>query len=142
MSTNSISGVNATMPTYMSGASSKIPPQQKMANLFQRIDTNNSGSITRAQFTNFFQNANKPVAFQNMGADAIFSKISQNGANSNGANGNSVSQQDFVKGMTNLIEQMRNQAANGVTAQSPAQTTSASLSSFDTILGKHINTYG
>ena len=129
----SVSATSANMPRIMSGASARMSPNQKMTNLFQTIDSNNSGLITQAQFTQNFQSANPPVAFKNMGADAVFNKLSQNGSNS-------VSKQDFVAGMTKLMAEVRNQAANGTTAPSPAQTISNSSSSFDAILGNYINT--
>lgn len=131
---STISSVNATMPRVMSGASSRMSPNQKMTNLFQQIDANNSGSITPAQFTQAFQNLNPPVAFKNMGHEAILSKLDPNGSNS-------ISKQDFVAGMTKLMEQARNQAANGAAAPSPVQTISDSRASFDAILGNFINTH-
>lgn len=130
---STISNVNASMPRVMSGASSRMSPHQKMTNLFQQMDNNNSGLITQAQFVQTFQNTNPPVAFKNMGADAVFNKLNQNGSGS-------VSKQDFVAGMTKLMEQVRNQSISGTTASSPAQTISNSSSSFDAILGNHINT--
>ncbi len=130
----SISGMNANMPTIMSGASSRMSPNQKMTNLFQQMDSNNSGLITQAQFAQTFQNANPPVAFKDMGADSVFNSLNQNGSNG-------VSKQDFVDGMTKLMAQVRNQNSNNETSSSPAQTISNSRSSFDAILGNYINTH-
>jgi hypothetical protein len=42
----------------MSGASAGMPPQQKMSNLFNQIDTSGSGSINQAQFDQAFQSFN------------------------------------------------------------------------------------
>jgi hypothetical protein len=43
-----------------------------MANLFSRIDTSGSGSITQSQFTQTFQNMKRPAGFRAMGASAVF----------------------------------------------------------------------
>lgn len=109
-----------------------MSPTQKMSDLFQKIDTGGSGSITKAQFEQAFQNTNPPAGFKAMGADAIFNKLDPNGTGS-------VSKQDFVNGMKTLMTQAHHhhhQAAsvNGGqsgTAPSPAQTLSSSLESLN-----------
>ena len=93
----SISGMTgAMMPQVVSGASMRMPPAQKMANLFQQIDTSNSGSISRAQFNQAFQTLNPPPAIKAMGADAVFSKLDPNGTGS-------VSKQDFINEMRSMV---------------------------------------
>jgi hypothetical protein len=63
----------------VSGASSGAPPQQKMANLFDSIDSSGSGSITQSQFAQAFQSKNPPAVFQKQGADAIFASLDPTG---------------------------------------------------------------
>lgn len=86
----------------MSGASWSGPPQQKMSNLFDAIDTSGSGAITKAQFEQAFQTKNPPNVFQAQGADAIFAKLDPNGTGS-------VSKKDFVSTMTQLMASLRAQ---------------------------------
>lgn len=97
---SSIGGVSglagAMMPQATSGASMRMPPSQKMSNLFQQIDTGSTGSITKAQFEQAFQTLNPPPAIKAMGADAVFSKLDSNGTGS-------VSRQDFINGMKSIM---------------------------------------
>jgi len=109
----------------MSGASSRTSsPDQKMSALFQKIDTSGSGTISKAQFEQAFQNANPPAAFKSMGADAIFSKLDPSGTGS-------VSKQDFINGMKSIMGQTHHHhqatGVNGGATPSPAQTLSGSL---------------
>ncbi len=119
-------GTNWSQPKVMSGASSWKSPPQKMSDLFQKVDTSNTGTITQAQFAQTFQNVNPPAAFKNMGADTVFHKLS---------NGNhSVSKQDFVDGMQKLMEQARNQAANNnAPTPAPAGSFASSLASLNAL---------
>ena len=113
-----ISGVSAAGGMHaVSGASSSGPPQQKMTDLFNSIDTSGSGSITRAQFDQAFQSKNPPSVFQKQGADAIFAALDPNGTGS-------VSKQDFVATMSKLMASLR--ADNGAPSGSPSSQ-SASL---------------
>lgn len=96
---SSIGGVSsmrdASLPQVKAaGPGSKPPvsPQQKMANLFQQIDTSNSGRITKAQFEQAFNKGVLPPAIKAAGVDAAFSKLDPSGSGS-------VSKQDFIKGM-------------------------------------------
>src|ERR1035437_4844846 len=74
-----ISGVSAAGGMHaVSGASSSGPPQQKMTDLFNAIDTSGSGSITQSQFDQAFQSKNPPSVFQKQGADAIFAALDPN----------------------------------------------------------------
>jgi hypothetical protein len=51
-----ISGISSSSGLHaVSGASFGAPPQQKMSNLFDSIDTSGSGSITQSQFEQAFQ---------------------------------------------------------------------------------------
>ena len=99
----SISGMTGGLPPQVvSGASMRQPPAQRMANLFAKLDSGGSGSISKTQFEQAFQTLKPPKGLQAMGADAIFKQLDPNG-------GGSVSRQDFVTGMTNLLAQMHAQ---------------------------------
>lgn len=103
----------------MSGASAGAPPQQKMSNLFDSIDTSGSGSITQAQFDQAFQSKNPPAVFQKQGADAIFAALDPGGTGS-------VSRQDFVSGMSKMMASLRAESTTQA-GPSPSDTLSASL---------------
>ena len=94
----------AYAPQAMTGASARMPPTKKMANLFSKIDASGSGSITKAQFTQAFQTMKPPAGFRAMGADAVFQALSPSASGT-------VTQQSFVQGMTNLMAQFRAGAA-------------------------------
>lgn len=133
-----ISGLGmAGTPQAMTGASMRMPPAQKMANLFAQIDTGNSGSITKAQFDQAFGTLNPPSGFKSMGADAVFAKLDPNGTGS-------VSKQDFVNGMIQMMSQIRQQHHNHESVAqtpAPAQTVDASLNNLNQLLvGSNINT--
>lgn len=99
--TSPISSSTSSYATQaVSGASMKAPPSKLMTQLFQKIDTGNTGSITKEQFEAAFQNMNPPARIKAMGADAIYSQLDPNGTGS-------VSQQDFVSGMKNVLAQAR-----------------------------------
>ena len=96
-----ISGITSSSGLHaVSGASTGAPPQQKMSNLFDSIDTSGSGSITQSQFEQAFQTKNPPAVFQNQGAQAIFASLDPNGTGS-------VSKQDFVSTMSGLMASLR-----------------------------------
>jgi hypothetical protein len=103
-----VSGVGGSFaPQAMSGASARMPPAQKMATLFSQIDTSGTGSITQSQFTQAFQTLKPTAGFRAMGPSAVFQAL-------NPSSSGTVSKQNFVQGMTQLMAQFR---ANG--AQSP-----------------------
>ncbi len=111
----------------MSGASAGMPPQQKMSNLFNSIDSSGSGSITQAQFDQAFQTLNPPAVFQQQGSAAVFSALDPAGTGS-------VSKQDFVNGMSQLMASLRAENATSTAAgPSPADTLSTSLQSLNAI---------
>ncbi len=109
----------------VSGASYGAPPQQKMSNLFDSIDTSGSGSITQAQFEQAFQTKNPPAVFQKQGADAIFASLDPTGSGS-------VSKQDFVPTMSRLMASLRADGAASSGSQ-PADTLTASLQALNQI---------
>jgi hypothetical protein len=115
-----ISGVGAASGMHaVSGASSSGPPQQKMSDLFDSIDTSGSGSITQAQFDQAFQTKNPPGVFQQQGADAIFASLDPGGSGS-------VSKQDFVATMSKLMASLRADNAGG---SQPSASLAASVQS-------------
>jgi hypothetical protein len=110
----SVSGLHA-----VSGASNGAPPQQKMSNLFDSIDTSGSGTITQPQFDQAFQTKNPPAVFQKQGADAIFAQLDPGGTGS-------VSKQDFVSTMSKLMASLR-AGSPAQSASQPTDTLAASL---------------
>ncbi len=131
----SISGANTTQATTWAGASMRTPPAQKMANLFDKIDTSGSGTISQDQFNQAFQSMNPPKDFKNAGSDQLWSQLDPN-------NTGSVSKQDFVNTMTQLRAQMHGKhhhhaasSADTSTQQTPAQTASQSVSSLSELGG-------
>ena len=113
-----ISGIaGAGMTNAMSGASMRMPPQQKMTNLFNKIDTSGSGTISQSQFSQAFQTLNPPAAFKSAGATAVWNALDPSGSGQ-------VSQQAFVNGMKNLMVQLR-QSDGSAAAQTAAAGTSA-----------------
>jgi hypothetical protein len=98
------SPISSSLASYAtqatSGASMKAPPSQRMAALFDKIDSGNTGSITKAQFEDAFQNMNPPARIKAMGADAVYSQLDPSGSGS-------ISKQDFVSGMKNVLAQAR-----------------------------------
>lgn len=99
-----IGGISAVSGGFgiqtMSGASARMPPAAKMASLFNKIDTNGTGSITQSQFAQAFNTMQPTAGFRSMGADAVFSTLDP-------YNSGSVSQSNFVAGMTSLMAQFR-----------------------------------
>lgn len=87
------------------GASMRMSPQQKYANIFAQIDTSGSGSITKSQFEQAFSSLKMPPSFRKQGADAIFTQLDPNGTGS-------VSKQDFVNGMVDQMKAMRTARAS------------------------------
>jgi EF-hand domain pair len=121
-----ISGITSSSGLHaVSGASTGAPPQQKMSNLFDSIDTSGSGSITQSQFEQAFQTKNPPAVFQNQGAQAIFASLDPNGTGS-------VSKQDFVSAMSGLMASLRADPT-AQSASSPADTLTASLQALNQI---------
>jgi hypothetical protein len=123
-----ISGVGAASGMHaVSGASSSGPPQQKMSDLFDSIDTSGSGSITSAQFDQAFQTRNPPAVFQQQGADAIFASLDPGGSGS-------VSKQDFVATMSKLMASLRADNGNaGPSGSQPSASLAASVQSLNQI---------
>ncbi len=96
-----IAGIASVSGLHMvSGASTSAPPQQKMTNLFNSIDTAGSGTITQPQFQQAFQTKNPPAVFQKQGADAIWAALDPSGSGT-------VSKQDFVSTMSKLMVSLR-----------------------------------
>lgn len=120
-----VTGVSASSGLHaVSGASSSGPPQQKMSDLFDSIDSSGTGSITQAQFNQAFQTKNPPAVFQNQGADAIFSTLDPNGTGS-------VSRQDFVSGMSQLMVSLRSDSGSQTSSQGSLAASLSSLNQID-----------
>ena len=106
----SISGMGATSaPQIVSGASSYASPSAKMTSLFGKIDSGNSGSITRGQFQQAFDRLNPPASFRAQGANAIFNQLDPNRSGS-------VSKSHFVRGMTAMMRSFKTAGARGASA--------------------------
>jgi hypothetical protein len=121
-----ISGISSSSGLHaVSGASSGAPPQQKMSNLCDSIDTGGSGNITQALFEQAFQTQNPPAVFQNQGAQAIFASLDPTGSGS-------VSKRDFVSTMSGLMASLRADNSGQSTSQ-PANTLTVSLQALNQI---------
>ncbi len=114
MSMNVTAYGNVGVPSAVSGASWKMPPQQKMTSLYNQIDTSGAGSINQTQFNQAFQTLNPPTAFKNAGAASVWNALDPSGSGQ-------VSQQDFVNGMKNLMVQLRQ--GNGSSGAAQTSTT-------------------
>jgi hypothetical protein len=115
----SILGMGSTgMSSMVSGASMRMPPQQKMSNLYGQIDTSGAGSITQSQFNQAFQTMNPPTAFKAAGSTAVWNALDPGGSGQ-------VSQQNFVNGMKNLMVQLRQDSSTSGAAQTLAANTEA-----------------
>ena len=101
-----ISGIGGPTAMAVTGASGALPPQQKMANLYDQIDTAGTGSITRSQFQTAFETLKPPAVFRQAGVDAVFSKLDPNGSGQ-------VSRADFIKGMQALMVSLRAPPSEG-----------------------------
>ena len=112
-----VSGISGGgMPSTVSGASSRMPPQQKMTNLYNQIDTSGSGAISQSQFNQAFQSSTTPAAFQSAGASSVWNSLDPNGTGQ-------VSQQDFVSGMKSMMYTLRQ--GNSGASQTAAAATQA-----------------
>lgn len=109
----------------MSGASASSPPQQKMSNLFDMIDSSNTGTISQSQFTQAFQTMNPPGVFQQQGSDSVFAALDPAGTGS-------VSKADFVSTMSKLMASLRAESSTQ-SGSSPADTLTAGLQSLSQI---------
>src|SRR5579863_4356396 len=110
----------------MAGASAGMPPQQKMSSLFDSI-AGGSSSITQQQFAQAFQTMDPPAVFQQQGPSATFAKLDPNGTGS-------VSKQDFVSGMSQLMVSLRAEGgAGGSPGPTPSQTLASSIQSLGSI---------
>lgn len=114
---------NTGASSAVSGASMRMPPQQKMSSLYNQIDTSGAGSITQTQFNQAFQTLNPPTAFKNAGATAVWNALDPSGSGQ-------VSQQNFINGMKDLMVQLR----QGGGSSSAAQTSTSATQSINSII--------
>lgn len=118
-----IAAIGSMQPPHaVSGASGSqtAPPQQKMSSLFAVIDKDNSGSITRDQFTRAFSDLKPPAAFQAAGESNVWNALDP-------AKSGTVSKGDFVDGMKKLMVDLRktNSQSAMQTDNAPAETAAA-----------------
>ena len=120
-----VTGATASSGLHaVSGASYSGPPQQKMSDLFDSIDSTGSGSITQGQFDQAFQTKNPPAVFQNQGSNAVFSALDPN-------NTGSVPRQDFVSGMSQLMVSLRSTTGSQTGSQDSLAASLSSLGQID-----------
>ena len=127
-------------PQAYSGASARATMTQKMSQVADKIDKNNTGNVTKEQFTAAFQSMPMPIKIKAMGADALFDKVDPDKKGS-------LSKQDFATRMKDVIFQSRSQGApqsnssantNSATAktQNPSDTIASSTRSLEATAGR------
>jgi hypothetical protein len=123
-----VSGISDSGAIHsMSGASAGMPPQQEMSSLFDQIAGSGSGSITQQQFDQAFQTMDPPAVFQQEGSSAIFAALDPNGTGS-------VSKQDFVSGMSQLMASLRAEGGAGsASGPTPSQSLASNIQSLSSI---------
>ena len=77
------------------------------------MDKSGSGSITEAQLADAMKTAKIPKALQGMSTEQIFSQLSTNSSGS-------ISKQDFIDGIKNLVKQARHAHAHANEAVQPS----------------------
>jgi len=129
-----IPSIGGTAPQAVSGASKRMPMGQMMAQLFQQIDTSNSGSISKEQFNSAFQSMNLPPALKAMGAEAVYNQLDPSGTGS-------ISKQDFISGMRKVMAQARGgrhhhhgEGTDAASGTPPSATSASAIQSFGDIL--------
>ena len=109
----------------ISGASGNMaPPVQKMTSLFDAIDATGAGSINQSQFNQAFQTLDPPAVFKAQGSSTIWSALDPSGSGS-------VSKQNIVNTMKDLMAQLRADKPVAVTSVAPGQTVDSSLQSLN-----------
>ena len=88
----------ASMPKVAAVASPSATSQQKIANLFQQIDSSGTGHITKSQFEQAFSKLNLPASVKGVGLEAAYKKLDPSGTGV-------VSKKDFIAGLESLIKQ-------------------------------------
>ena len=121
MDVNGVGGGNWSAQSVSSASGNwRAPPQQKMADHFSNIDTANTGSISKDQFSSAFQNMKPPAAFQAAGVNSVWNALDPN-------NTGQVSKNDFISTMKNLMVSLRNHDAD---QNQTATTSTQDLNSF------------
>lgn len=142
----SVSGVGALGTSQVwSGASPAMAPQQKMAQLFTKMDTANTGTINQSQFDQAFQNMNPPAKIKAAGADTLFKLMDPNQTGQ-------VSKDSFISTMTDLIGKLNAQTLDQISTASSNKTLASGIlglttldkntpaTSANVMLGNNINT--
>lgn len=129
-----VSGISGSwQPDAVSGASLRAPPQHKMSQLFDKIDTAGTGSISQDQFQQAFQTLKPPAKVQAVGADAIWSQLDPNGTGV-------VSKQDFASTMAGLIRsQYQNLRSTPADAAGTADAATQALDGLGPAAGGRVN---
>lgn len=109
----------------MTGPSATAPIRQKMASLFDQIDSAGAGSISAAQFSAAFAAGNPPSGFQTLGASTVFSRLDPQRTGS-------VSRNEFVNGMTALSVSLRSASGNDADGDSDRKSGGTSGAVVDT----------
>jgi len=118
-----ISGVMfRNAPQAYSGASARATMTQKMSQVADKVDKNNTGNVTREQFTAAFQSMPMPIKIKAMGANALFDKVDPEKKGS-------LSKQDFATRMKDVILQARSQGAPQSNTSSNANSSASSNAS-------------
>ena len=91
-----INGIHGGMGQVTAGASRQMSMNQRMGELFNKMDSAGTGSISKSQFDAAFSSLHLPTRLKTMGAAAVFSHLDPQGTGK-------VSQQDFVKGMKSIL---------------------------------------
>jgi Ca2+-binding EF-hand superfamily protein len=122
-----IAAIASTQPPHVVSAASgsqSAPPQQKMSALFSVIDKDNSGTITRDQFTTAFSELKPPAAFRAAGESKIWNVLDP-------AKSGSVSKGDFVDGMKKLMVDLRKTDSQSATHSDGARAETAAAGTED-----------
>lgn len=112
-------------PQAYSGASSQKTMTQKMSQVADRVDKNNTGNVTKEQFVAAFQSLPMPIKIREIGAEALFDKVDKEKKGS-------VSRQDFAIRMKDVIFQNRSQGtaqSSSTPSQNPNTASNANASS-------------
>ena len=121
--TNGISNMRAaSMPKVAAVASPNAASQQKIASLFQQIDSSGTGRITKSQFEQAFSKLNLPASVKGMGLEAAYKKLDPSGTGV-------VTKKDFIAGMETLIKQKNVQPAKQISVEAKAAPTTNTAAS-------------
>ncbi|MBF0274535.1 MAG: EF-hand domain-containing protein [Nitrospinae bacterium] len=126
-----ISGLGSTYASQiMSGASGRQTQTQGLEQLFNQMDGNKSGSITREEFSTSFAQKNPSAGLKAMGPNEIFNQLDPNRTGT-------VSKEHFVSGMKKILASLRVNPVSNMGQEGGNSSLSASLDSLNSIMGKN-----